>query len=114
MLLIKENKLKTSGILITDKVYVRVAFTTRFGENSDTQPETHVKSWIQYKAWGKTIFDEQSINAPTFVIDNLQSEIIVDLDKTLNYGWIEFNQIFKQYMIDTLGLTSDDITIVGF
>jgi hypothetical protein len=56
MLQIKVNKLKTAGILIPEEVYIRVAFTTRFGENSDTQPLTHVKSWIQYRAWTKAKF----------------------------------------------------------
>jgi len=113
MLVIKENKIKTaSGVLITEEVYMRIAFTTRFGENSDTQPATHVKAWLQYTAYTKTKFLKSGINAPYLTIEGLISEIIVDIIKTENYGWIEFNEIFKKYIIDTLCLTIEDISII--
>ena len=50
MLKIQANKLKTQGINITEEVYIRVAFTTRFGEQDINNPN-NVLSWLQYKAF---------------------------------------------------------------
>jgi len=112
MLKVKANKLKTNGILITELTYIRISFTTRYGE-VDPNNEDNVLAWIQYRAWTKSSFDESGLSAPMFTIDGINDEIVKSINKTESYGWVEFNQLFKQYMIDTLGLVESDFEIVG-
>lgn len=112
MLKVIANKLKTKDINIAEDVYIRLSFTTRLGE-IDPENENNVLAWIQHKAWTKASFDIDGLSAPSFTVDGISSEIIESIDKTLSYGWLEFNQLYKQYLIDTLGLIDSDITIVS-
>ena len=115
MLQIKANKIKTSGILIPEEVYIRTIQDSREGEIEGTS----LKFWYDYRAFLKSEWDINGINSKTINIDNLTrgSITLIDVNKeinsqTLNDLVVFFNKEYIPHLKDCLSLTDDDISII--
>ena len=112
MLEIKENKLKTNGVLIPEKVYIRTVQGTGEGSIFENQVD-YIQLSIQGIARLKSNWDANGISAPTIPIDGIVSSFrtkMIKSDATSGVNYQYFNNIFKEIMIELLELNSGDIT----
>ena len=118
MLKILANKVQTSGITIPEPVYVRTIQDMREGEVNENK--TALKVWFSYKAYLKSKFDADGINAQSIVIDNLPSSEIVEIplnDSLASYPTFDtiasfFNLKYIPTLKNSLNLSDSDISIV--
>lgn len=118
MLKISANKISMFGIVIPEVVYIRTIQDMREGELNEQR--NALKVWFSYKAYLKSKFDVEGINAQSIVIDNLPSSEIVKILLSDSFSEIPtfgqlatfFNQKYIPLLKEKLVLNDSDIEII--
>lgn len=108
MLKISRNTVKVLGINVAEEIYLRNSFTTREGEPATSET---IYAWLGYKAYTVSGYKSETEHIPTFAIDNLPSEIRVEVYKNYKYGWRDYNELFVAELLK-IGIPAESISIV--
>jgi hypothetical protein len=113
--------LKISGVNITEIVYIRTIQSTGVGVKNKEIPQ-NINLSLQGICYLKSEWDiaynetGDGTNANKISIDGIKytfSTTMPEEDAITGVNFAYFNEMYKQIMIETLGLKGDDISIIG-